>query len=94
MGSGQDTNLPRVTQYIREEDYEAWQAIENKSEWIHERLNKRKFTPPERKEVLNTLGPETPPKKDAVVKGSNLCKIHGTPLTINGRCLQKGCKYA
>lgn len=22
-----------------------------------------------------------------------LCKIHGTPLTANGKCLQKGCKY-
>lgn len=22
------------------------------------------------------------------------CKIHGTPLTDNGKCLQKGCKYA
>lgn len=23
-----------------------------------------------------------------------LCKIHGTPLTQNGKCLQKGCKYS
>lgn len=23
-----------------------------------------------------------------------VCKIHGTPLTDNGKCLQKGCKYA
>lgn len=23
-----------------------------------------------------------------------LCKIHGTPLTDKGKCLQKGCKYA
>lgn len=23
-----------------------------------------------------------------------LCKIHGTPLTPQGKCLQKGCKYA
>ena len=23
-----------------------------------------------------------------------VCKVHGTPLTINGKCLQKGCKYA
>lgn len=23
-----------------------------------------------------------------------LCKIHGTPLTDLGKCLQKGCKYA
>ena len=27
-------------------------------------------------------------------RGSNLCKIHDLPLTFNGKCLQKGCKYA
>lgn len=24
----------------------------------------------------------------------NLCKIHGVPLDSQGKCLQKGCKYA
>lgn len=26
--------------------------------------------------------------------GGNLCKIHGTPLTDQGKCLQKGCRYS
>ena len=26
--------------------------------------------------------------------GVNLCKIHSIPLTANGKCLQKGCKYS
>lgn len=30
--------MPRVTVYIRQADLEAWQSIENKSQWIHERL--------------------------------------------------------
>lgn len=25
---------------------------------------------------------------------NGVCKIHGTPLTVGGKCLQKGCKYA
>lgn len=25
---------------------------------------------------------------------NGVCKIHGTPLTDNGKCLQKGCKYS
>lgn len=25
---------------------------------------------------------------------NGLCKIHGVPLTAQGKCLQKGCKYA
>lgn len=40
-----------------------------------------------------------PPIEEAVkqaVKDAKMpvCKIHGTPLTENGKCLQKGCKYA
>jgi len=30
----------RVNIYIRQEDEELWAALENKSEWIHEQLNK------------------------------------------------------
>jgi hypothetical protein len=30
----------RVNVYIRQEDEELWAALENKSEWIHEQLNK------------------------------------------------------
>lgn len=26
--------------------------------------------------------------------GNGMCKIHDTPLTNQGRCLQKGCKYS
>jgi hypothetical protein len=26
--------------------------------------------------------------------GVNLCKVHGVPLTVNGKCLMKGCKYS
>lgn len=31
--------MPRVTQYIRDEDINKWNQIENKSQWIHEHLN-------------------------------------------------------
>lgn len=30
----------RVNVYIREEDEHLWAALENKSEWIHQQLNK------------------------------------------------------
>jgi SPX domain protein involved in polyphosphate accumulation len=33
--------LPRVTIWIRQEDYDKWQAIENKPEWLHEHLNSK-----------------------------------------------------
>lgn len=30
--------MPQVTVYIRQEDMDAWRAVERKSEWMHERL--------------------------------------------------------
>lgn len=30
----------RVNVYIREEDEDLWAALDNKSEWIHQQLNK------------------------------------------------------
>jgi hypothetical protein len=32
-------NMPRVNIYIRKEDVDKWDAIENRPEWIHEKLN-------------------------------------------------------
>jgi len=31
---------------------------------------------------------------DSLAEKQKLCKAHGTPLTPQGTCLQKGCKYA
>ena len=30
--------MPRVNIYIRQDDWDKWQAIESKPEWLHERL--------------------------------------------------------
>lgn len=32
--------MPRVTQYIRDEDFDKWTALPNKSEFIHNSLKK------------------------------------------------------
>lgn len=87
--------MPRITQYIRNDDMAAWEAIENKSEWIHIHLMEKRLPP------TSTPMAETIAKNDAVVKLVNangiehgICKIHLVPLTIQGKCLQKGCKYA
>lgn len=34
------------------------------------------------------------PERAAIKKGVNLCKVHNLPLTVYGKCLQKGCKNA
>lgn len=37
--------MPKVTIWIREEDYPQWKAIENKPEWLHERLKSKTISP-------------------------------------------------
>ena len=36
----------RVNIYIRNKDVEKWDAIDNKSKWIHDHLNPREIAPP------------------------------------------------
>lgn len=31
--------MPTISIYLKNEDYEKWQAIKKKSEWLHEKLN-------------------------------------------------------
>lgn len=31
--------MPTVSVFIRKEDLPAWKALENKSQWLHEKLN-------------------------------------------------------
>lgn len=33
--------MPRVDIWIRKEDWQKWQSIKNKPEWLHEHLNNR-----------------------------------------------------
>lgn len=35
-----EEKVMRVNVYIREEDEDLWAALDNKSEWIHQQLNK------------------------------------------------------
>lgn len=81
----------RVNVYIRKEHEETWDKIENKSEWVNDRL-----------EAESPAGVKLSTK---IHPGSNLvvtntrsaygfCKAHATPLDSRGKCLQKGCKYA
>lgn len=87
--------LKQKTVYFREEDLESWAAVENKAQWLHDHLSVEKpvtvfkTTPiPVSAEVVSEDVTLVKPR------GANLCKVHGLPLTLYGKCLQKGCKYA
>lgn len=68
----------RANIYIRKENEEAWEKLENKSDWVNERLEG------------NTVGDLAPKLVERLSNG--LCKVHGLPLDSRGRCLQKGCE--
>lgn len=77
--------MPRVNVYIRQDDWEKWRMIGNKSEFIHDSLwlNLKVIHHP--KEVRTLLK-----KAGAAIA---VCPVHQIPFA-NGKCLQKGCKWA
>lgn len=96
--------------YFRKENWDKFQAEENKSELINKLLSNH-YTGLKVGDRLDSTPPlqvvkidKTEPvklqtfnklKQTLGVKvDAKLCKIHGLPLDDRGRCLQKGCKYA
>lgn len=86
------------TVYFRDEDIEAWNAIENKAEWLHLNLNKGY------KVVTNNA--DGSGKVENVIKRVDDIKIpdhvykafdktckNGHIIGKFGKCLEKGCKY-
>lgn len=99
--------MPKVSFYLRNEDLDSWKAITKKTEFIHnaiyghidsvfEEHNKNIVlsevieSPVEAKKTISRLLDE----RMAIKEKYKVCKIHGTPLTEMGKCLQKGCKFA
>jgi hypothetical protein len=80
--------MPQVTTYIRKDDMDKWQAIEKKSEFIHNALNKKP-------EPVGVYGQGLPEKVEPLIinnskdvlktTGSGLCKHGADP---------KYCKFA
>jgi hypothetical protein len=88
--------MPKVTVYIRNDDYESWRAVGSKTQFISDALNNvAKVDTPVGKPVrlekpidvianLKKVFPDARPN----------CKVHGLPLDDRNRCLTKGCRYA
>lgn len=87
--------MPQKTVFVRDGDLDKWNAIEKKSEFIHNALSDKQNFELD-KQVLPLHAAQTkvavPIAAERLTKG--LCKVHGLPLDARGRCLQKGCKYA
>lgn len=79
--------MPKVTVYIRNEDYALWREIEEKTEFIHQALGS-----PAKPEPKITIVPSDFKNSKITRLDNGTCKIHGMPLTVYGKCLVKGCK--
>lgn len=51
-------------------------------------------TPAEAQEAVSIVANLKNDSEQIKDKSYQNCKIHGTPLDVRGKCLQKGCKYA
>lgn len=92
--------MPKVTVYIRNDDYESWRAVGSKTQFISDALNNvAKVDTPVSKPVGKPVRLEKPIDVIANLKkvfpdARPNCKVHGLPLDDRNRCLTKGCKYA
>ena len=100
--------MPHANVWIRKRDYEAWTALENKSEFIHNALNRQHFvdgaeraisTPMYESDItLEEARTWTANVKglDGLIKEKNVkfCKNSHPIPDGQYKCLGKGCKYA
>jgi hypothetical protein len=111
--------MPHANIWVRKDDWEAWESIEDKPAFIHRSIinygmgedapEAVKDRADEEIAMLNkvdeladsieladriTAEEIINEKKITSAMPVAVCKIHGTPLSKFGGCLQKGCKYA
>ena len=79
--------MPKVTVYIRNEDYALWREIGEKTEFIHQALGSPRVS----NEKVTIVPPDFKNSKITRLDYGS-CKIHDMPLTVYGKCLVKGCK--
>ena len=79
--------MPKVTVYIRNEDYALWREIEEKTEFIHQALGS-----PRTSDEKITIVPSDFKNSKITRLDNGTCTLHGMPLTVYGKCLVKGCK--
>ena len=86
--------LVQRTVYFRPEDIELWNAIDNKAQWLHERLKADVYGTPSIFKESPTK--DTSPSAKMLVgslrdfnKPTGKC---GHTLDSRGKCLTKGCK--
>lgn len=86
--------MPKVSFYLRNEDVEAWKAIDKKTAWVHEHLTTRLFPKTAMLKGFSNVPDGTVVNLRAPIpptdfNDKNYCE-HGQ---LKGQCLQKKCKY-
>ena len=99
--------MPQVHVYIRNDDMDAWKALDNKSQFIHDALQANQE--PRNLHMDTVIRPDLRPEQPPVINtpeqahetvvnlrpkvNARTCPIHGTYFDYRGKCLQKDCKY-
>lgn len=79
--------MPRTTVYIRDEDWDKWKSISNKSELISKAINSgHSHKAPEKEKDEHRVKPKGG-------KEVSTCKAGHATHRTDGRCMVKGCKY-
>ena len=78
--------MPKVTLYIREDDFEKWKLIKNKSELVSQAINRSEITVEEQKNgTLKTVQtiPTAPPIRMPFTEGDGTKTIKEIPVKNN-----------
>jgi hypothetical protein len=89
--------MPHANIWIRKDDWELWEKVENKSEFISRALNPptpKSITEPIKPRPQNNFFTESKPIVKQAKSNFSFCK-NGHPIP-EGRdsCMGKGCKYS
>jgi hypothetical protein len=92
--------------YYRKDVWEKFKDEADKSDLVNSLLSEHYGRPKTATESVILRDPPKPLPMSERIKvvddieikpirtGTNLCRVHGIPLTATGKCLQKGCKYS
>lgn len=72
--------MPRVTVYIREDDYEKWKLVENKAELVSQAINRSVLSPGENDGTVNATV-EPPQDSPTPIYGYNARDERALPNT-------------
>lgn len=80
--------MPHVNIWVRKDDEDLWNAIEDKPTFLHDALSNRDYPKQESHRIKVEM------KETNLGAQFDLCKAGHYTTRTDGKCSTKGCKYA